>query len=61
MLGVATSLLVIGRMEPSKKQYAAPTIKHLLPEEAKKIILDQSSQGEEDAKELLNLLRKTST
>jgi hypothetical protein len=47
-------------MEPSKKQYAAPILKNLFPEEAKVFLLDQARQGDEDAKELLNLLRQTS-
>ena len=43
-----------------KKEYAAPKLQDLGVEEAKIFLLDEAAHGDEQAKELLNLLRQTS-
>lgn len=47
-------------MELRKKQYAAPKLQDLDVEEAKKSLLDKAAHGDQEAKEMLNLLRQTS-
>lgn len=72
MLPSCASLLVIeqyefrqsgtskARVEPRKKEYAAPKLNELAVEKAKVFLRDQAAQGDEEAKDLLNLLRETS-
>ena len=43
-----------------KKQYAAAKLQDLGVEKAKILLLAEATHGNEDAKELLNLLRQTS-
>jgi hypothetical protein len=48
------------RVETRKKQYAAPKLDVLASEKAKVFLLDQAVRGDQEAKDLLNLLRQTS-
>lgn len=43
------------------KQYAAPKLSQVPAEEAKALLLDQAAQGDNVAKDLLNLLSGLST
>jgi hypothetical protein len=43
-----------------KKQYAAPKLQSLGVEESKIFLLDEAAHGDQEAKELMNLLRQTS-
>jgi hypothetical protein len=45
---------------PSKKQYAAPKLNKVPPEEAKELLLEQVAHGGHEAKDLLNLLSERS-
>jgi len=47
-------------VEPRKKRYVAPKLNELALEHAKVFLLDQAAQGDQEAKDLLNLLRETS-
>jgi hypothetical protein len=43
-----------------KKQYAAPKLTELPSDKAKEFLLDQAARSNQDAKDLLDLLRQTS-
>jgi len=47
-------------VEPRKKQYAAPKLTELPSDKAKAFLLDQAARGNQEAEDLLNLLRETS-
>jgi hypothetical protein len=50
------------QLRPSKKktQYAAPKLTELSSDITKEFLLDQAARGNQEAKDLLNLLRQTS-
>ena len=50
------------QLRPSKRQtkYAAPKLTELSSDKAKEFLLDQATRGNQEAKDLLNLLRQTS-
>jgi len=48
------------RVETRKKQYAAPKLSDLAVEKAKVFLLDQAARGDQEAKDLLNFLRRNS-
>ena len=50
----------VGTVELRKKQYSAAKLQRLAVEKAKILLLAEATHSNEDAKELLNLLRQTS-
>jgi len=46
--------------EPRKKKYIAPKLNDVAVEKAKDFLLDQAARDNQEAKDLLNLLRQTS-
>lgn len=44
----------------AKKQYAAPKLNKVPSEEAKAFLLEGAARGNQEAEDLLNLLRQTS-
>jgi len=47
-------------LKPRKKTYVAPKLNDVAVEKAKDFLLDQAARGNQEAKDLLNLLRQTS-
>jgi hypothetical protein len=48
------------RLQKKKTQYAAPKLTELPSDKAKILLMQQAAHGDENAKEILNLLRQTS-
>ena len=44
------------KTQPDRKPYASPSLAKLTPEEVRLLLESQAAQGDEDAKDLLDLL-----